>query len=217
MIMNNEREIFLMKINEFIISSKSNNKKEFKSIYLKLVKEYHPDKNNNIDKNTLNEYMVIINNIYNESEVKSEQIIARDKQNDSKYFFINTFCQLISRIKTIYSNNKEPSDPQNGKYGDLVIREISKYNQKAGESFLLLLSQKTINRKDNDIYLKWITVYEQIFNNIYIYTKYYVRKKQKEGNNYFHEYTKDKPEEIKEAIEIITKWFDELIENIYKS
>jgi hypothetical protein len=34
------------------------------------------------------------------------------------------------------------------------------------------------------------------------------------ANNYFDEYKNGKTEKIKEAVEIIAKWFDELIESI---
>jgi DnaJ-class molecular chaperone len=130
--MNNEREIFLKKINEFIISSQ-NNKKELKSAYLQLVKEYHPDKNNRLDKEILNEYMIIINNAYNEIIKKPGKIKLKDKQNSSGYFYINAFCQLLSKIKTISSNSGKTNDPKEGEYRNLVIKEISKYNKESPE------------------------------------------------------------------------------------
>jgi hypothetical protein len=210
----NEREIFLRKVNEFIASAKSNNKKELKSLYLKLVKEYHPDKNNKIDKNILHEYMVLINNTYNEIEKKSERKKLKNKQTNSKYFYINTFCQLLSRIKTYCSTDGKTDDPEFGGNRDSIIKEISKYNQKAGESFSLLLPQKAANGKNNNAYVKGIAVYEQIFNNAYVYTKYYTKKMQETADTYFYEYADGNTKEIKEAVGIITKWLDGLIENM---
>jgi hypothetical protein len=56
---------FKEKINRFInFSRNTNDNSIIKSEYLKLVKEFHPDTNKNMDKETANEYMIIINYIY---------------------------------------------------------------------------------------------------------------------------------------------------------
>jgi curved DNA-binding protein CbpA len=212
--MNNERETFLRKINEFIIFSKNNSPKELKSNYLRLVKEYHPDKNNKIDKEILNEYMIIINNTYNEIERKTKGIKLKDKTHGQKYFDINTFCQLLETIETIYLIRKERNDIRFDEYRQLFLKKISGYNQQVGKAFSLMLSDETISGENFDTFLSGIAGYEKIFNNAYIYTEYYMKKTQKAANNNFDEYGKRSNEEIKGATASIKKWFNELVENI---
>ena len=89
---------FKEKINYFIrFSQNVNDKNSVKSEYLKLVKEFHPDTNRELNKGTANEYMIIINYTY-EQLVNNKNIIQLF-QNDEyeknkingKYCFINEF------------------------------------------------------------------------------------------------------------------------------
>ena len=212
--MNNEREVFLNRMNNFIALSKYSNKKDFKLNYLELVKEYHPDKNNKIDKNTLNEYMIIINNTYNNLRKNSRKINVLKKQNDSKYFYIIVFCELLSRIKKICKPNDEIKGPNFVEHKNLIINEISKYDLKVSEAFSLLITQKTIEEKKFDSFQKGLDIYEKIFRNTYTYTEYYSKKLQETGKNYLENYKNNNTQEKKAAIEIIIKWFDGIIKSI---
>ena len=54
---------FREKINGFIsFSGNSNDNNSIKIEYLKLVKEFHPNITSNPDKETANEYMIMVNN-----------------------------------------------------------------------------------------------------------------------------------------------------------
>jgi hypothetical protein len=96
--------------------------------------------------------------------------------------------------------------------------EINNYSKDAGRAFSLLLSDEIINNRNSniDIFIKGLAAYEQIFSNAYIYTEYYITKVQTTAINYFHEYKKDNPGEIKDAIDVIEKWLNELISKIIK-
>ena len=103
---------FSEKINNFINFSKnSSDNMTVKSEYLKLVKEYHPDTNNNLSKDVANEYMIILNYFYeqlkhNKNGFKIEKLDEYDKNKiNGKYCFINEFGikELISdKILYIY-------------------------------------------------------------------------------------------------------------------
>jgi hypothetical protein len=216
--MDKDRELFLQKLNGFIIDSKNVDKNKVRQTYLELVKEYHPDKNNEIDKSTLHEYMILINNIYNEIEKKNGNTEIKSKTENSHYFYINIFCQLFSKVKTICVNNETTNNPKYNEYRELFILEINKYSKDAGRAFSLLLSDEIINNKNSniDIFIKGLAAYEQIFSNAYIYTEYYIKKVQRSALNYFHEYKKDTVDEIKEAMDVIEKWLNELISEIIK-
>jgi hypothetical protein len=56
---------FFDKLKDFIkFSQNSVSNTEIKNEYLKLVKEFHPDANKNIDFNLANEYMINLNYVY---------------------------------------------------------------------------------------------------------------------------------------------------------
>ena len=212
--MESEREIFLGKINKLIIFSKIGDTKKVKSCYLQLVKEYHPDKNNKINKDILNEYMMIINNLYDETEKKSKKIILKNEENKTTYFYIIPFCRLLSKIKIIYSNKDEINLPNFTEYRNVFIEEIGKYDQNVGKSFSVLLSNEVILKKDAEIFIKGIGYYEQVFNNVNNYTEYYINKILKSANNCINEYKNKNTEDIRESAEIIAEWFNELIKKI---
>jgi hypothetical protein len=65
--------------------------------YLKLVKEFHPDTNKDINKITANEYMIIINYLYEQllHNKHNVQLIKKEEYEkykiDGKYCFVNEF------------------------------------------------------------------------------------------------------------------------------
>jgi hypothetical protein len=142
------------------------------------------------------------------------KIKIKNYQNNSQYFYIIDFCQLIAKIKIIYIKDEKTKGPEFDECKEKIIMGVSRYNWTAGNAFSLLLSEKTIGEKNSntDLFAKGIAGYEQIFKNIYIYTKYYANKIQKTANNHFTEYKKNKTKEIKNAVDIIVAWFNELID-----
>jgi hypothetical protein len=90
------QEDFNETINQFIKYGQNNNNTDIKSVYLKLVKSFHPDLNKKIDNKLANEYMIIINYIYdqlinrNKIELKVTEKYEKDKTN-GKYCFINDY------------------------------------------------------------------------------------------------------------------------------
>jgi curved DNA-binding protein CbpA len=89
---------FKEKINHFInISKNTNDNSVIKIEYLKLVKTYHPDTNKDIDAGAANEYMIIINYVYeqlihNKGNFRLVQKEEYDKNKiNGKYIFVNEF------------------------------------------------------------------------------------------------------------------------------
>jgi len=107
-----ENNEFKEKINQFIEYSKNvieNN--EIKTEYLKLVKEFHPDVNKELKNEIANEYMIIINYVYeNLLHNKENIILIKDDEYEKfkingKYCFLNEFGikELISeKVLFIY-------------------------------------------------------------------------------------------------------------------
>jgi curved DNA-binding protein CbpA len=86
---------FKEKINNFINCSQDKNK--IRAEYLKLIKEFHPDTNRELNKEIANEYMIIINYLYeqlihnkNNSQLFQMDEYEKNKIN-GKYCFINEF------------------------------------------------------------------------------------------------------------------------------
>ena len=134
--MENIREIFLREINEFIkYSNDMPDMETLKAKYLELAKKYHPDVNNRIDKNILNEYMVIINNIF--EKIMSGKIIRNDRTNikSNNDFDFNTFCQLLKKITVMGINKYTVNDRIFTEYVNLLVLEIGKFSKEAGEAF----------------------------------------------------------------------------------
>jgi curved DNA-binding protein CbpA len=97
--MDNMKQLFTDKIKKFIKFSQNNiSNMEIKREYLKLVKEFHPDTNKNIEAKLANEYMITINYVYetliNKKELKIninfEDEFENNKEN-GKYAFINDY------------------------------------------------------------------------------------------------------------------------------
>ena len=197
-----------------MISNKVKNKIDPKTNYLKLVKKYHPDVNNKIDKKILNEYMVIINDVYNEIKKGKKIIKHNTRENNKKNFYIQDFCHLFSKIIMAFLIDAKSEDLELSDDKILIIEQVSSYNLEASKALLLLFSRKIKENNNFELFLKGIVAYEQIFNNLYSYTKYYSQKIQKSGQNFFQEYIDSSTKEIEIAIKTITKWLDELIETI---
>ena len=88
---------FSDKLRDFIEFSQNNvSHNEIKNKYLKLVKEYHPDTNKNIDFNLANEYMINLNYVY-EHLINKKIIITKTEDEyeknmeNGKYWFINDY------------------------------------------------------------------------------------------------------------------------------
>jgi len=97
-IKNMENNDFNEKINQFINDSKNTNDNNvIKSEYLKLVKEFHPDVNKNIKNELANEYMIILNYVYENliHNKKDFKLLKEDEYEkykiNGKYCFINEF------------------------------------------------------------------------------------------------------------------------------
>jgi hypothetical protein len=86
---------FREKINSFIGCSQDKNK--IRTEYLKLIKEFHPDTNKELDNEIANEYMIIINYTYeqlihNKNNLQQSQMDEYEKNKiNGKYCFINEF------------------------------------------------------------------------------------------------------------------------------
>jgi curved DNA-binding protein CbpA len=99
---------FKERINKFIVSAQNAGGAEIKSEYIKLVKEFHPDVNRNTENSLANEYMVIINYIYEQLiNKKTVELKPADEHGNrkvnGKYCFINEegIKEFISD-KTVY-------------------------------------------------------------------------------------------------------------------
>jgi len=88
---------FSEKIKQFIDFSQNNiSSDEIRNEYLKLVKEYHPDANRDIDFNLANEYMMNINYVYehllNKKSIPSQtEDEYESNMENGKYWFINDY------------------------------------------------------------------------------------------------------------------------------
>jgi DnaJ-class molecular chaperone len=89
---------FKVKIDHFINASKNTNDNNvIKQEYLKLVKEFHPDANKKINNETANEFMIIINYVYEQliHNKNNFQLVQKDEYEknkvNGKYCFINEF------------------------------------------------------------------------------------------------------------------------------
>jgi curved DNA-binding protein CbpA len=92
-------EKFSDRLKDFIKFSQGNvSNHEIKSEYLKLVKEYHPDTNKNVDFDLANEYMININYAYEhlinkKAFTNKNKIDGEYEKNieNGKYWFINDY------------------------------------------------------------------------------------------------------------------------------
>jgi len=91
------KDNFKEKLNQFINQSQDTGNGNIKSEYLKLVKEFHPDINKEIKNETANEYMIIINYVYENliNKKKGFKLFKEDEYEkqkiNGKYCFINEF------------------------------------------------------------------------------------------------------------------------------
>jgi curved DNA-binding protein CbpA len=218
------REIFLQEINKFIIISRSTLDKEIiKSKYLELVKKYHPDVNNEIDKNILNEYMVIINNSFEKiMNNNSNNVKHKNVKNNIQIFNFDTFLQLLNKIVEIGINKETMNGEIFNEYKDLLLLEIEKSNKYASEAFKLLLAEKTIieNRKKMNLFNNGIAHYMYLLRSVPASAKEKYRdipnvhianrQTEKVADSYLNEYKNYcKEDEQKDAIKIIMEWLKE--------
>jgi curved DNA-binding protein CbpA len=84
---------FKEKINQLILLSRNANDPEItKSEYLKLVKEFHPDVNKKIDNVKANEYMIIINYVFENLKNKKYDFKLFEKDEYRKYKINGKYC-----------------------------------------------------------------------------------------------------------------------------
>ena len=220
--MEDSRKIFLQEINEFIFLSKNILDKDIIKIrYLDLVKKYHPDVNNIIDKKTLNEYMVIINNSF-EKITSRKNYKNKNKENDSLGFNFDTFMLLLNKITEIGINKENIKNKVFNEYINLLVMEVEKSNKNVSEAIKLLFSEETLNKYGQKINLfnNGIIHYLYLLKNVPSSTKekyknmpdIKIANKQGEkvADSYLKEY-KDycKEDGEKDAVEILQEWLKE--------
>jgi hypothetical protein len=90
-----EKDNFKEKINQYIkLSRISNDHNTIKSEYIKMVKEFHPDVNKNIDNVTANEYMIIINYVFENLMNKKYDLNLFQNDEYDKYKINGKYCFL---------------------------------------------------------------------------------------------------------------------------
>jgi hypothetical protein len=156
---------FSDKLKEFIKFSQNNvSNNEIKSEYLKLVKEYHPDTNKDMDFDLANEYMINLNYVYEHLINKKPFVNKIDDEyerniENGKYWFINDYGRKeYVKEKPLYVYKLGLLEYQkcfrimfnnsvfNGK-GDESGYEVIKHLYEC-----YLLAQKTIEMDKNGIY-----------------------------------------------------------------
>jgi len=112
---------------------------------LKLVKKYHPDANNETDKSILNEYMIIINNIFEKTvNGKFENHKRQNKENSIYGFNFKAFCQILSKIIEIGIDEETIKNQIFNEYMELLLLEIEKSNKRVTGAFRTIISEGTI-------------------------------------------------------------------------
>jgi hypothetical protein len=223
--MEDNRNVFLQNINQFIIFSENiTDKNIIKSKYLELVKKYHPDVNNEIDKNILNEYMIIINNTFEKiMNNKIKNITYRNTENNIRGFNFDTFCQLLNKVVEIGINKETVKDKILNEYINLLVLEIEKSSKYTSEAFKKLFSEEMVMeyRKKINLFNSGITYYMHLLRSVPSSTKekykgmpdIRIANKQTEkvADSYLNEYKNYcKEDEYKDAIEIIMEWLKEI-------
>jgi hypothetical protein len=220
--MKDSRNIFLQDINEFIILSRNELDKDIIKVkYLELVKKYHPDVNNKIDKKILNEYMIIINNSYEKLRTRKNNKY-KTTENNVQGFNFNIFLLLLKKIVEIGINKETIKNEIFNEYKKLLLIEIEKSNKNVSEAIKLLFSEETLNKYGQkiDLFSNGIIHYMYLLLKVPASTKekyknmpdIKIANKQTEkvADSYLKEY-KDycKEDEEKDAIEILQEWFKE--------
>jgi hypothetical protein len=220
--MEDTRKIFLQNVNEFIIfSNNTPDKNTIKSRYLELVKKYHPDVNNDIDKNILNEYMVIINNMFEKTaNRKFENYKHKNKANNIFKFNFDTFCQILSKIMEVGIDEETIKNQIFKEYVKLLLLEMEKSNKHVSEAFQIIISEEAIMEYRHKIKLlnDGMANYLHLLKSTPSSTKEKYRKipdinianKQTEkiADSYLVEFKNYCKKDIeKDSIDLIMKWF----------
>jgi curved DNA-binding protein CbpA len=222
--MENSRETFLRKINDFIVSAKiAPDKNAIKSKYLELVKEYHPDTNKELDKNILNEYMVIINNSFEKiMNGKTGAAGRKNRKSSAREFDFDIFLRLLTGIAEMGITGETAKNRTFAEYKKLMILEIEKSSKYAAGAFELLLSGETIGKNQGKI---------GSFNSGLVYYMYLLKsdpaggkekyenmpnrriankQTEKVADSYLAEYKSHcKDDTEKDAVEIVMEWLKE--------
>jgi len=156
--MMNANEIFAQEINEFAsLPDDAFGKVTVKSKYLALVKKYHPDTNDKIDKDILHEYMTAINTTYEKkqngalavAQTATTQRDARKETEDdsSRQFNYVTFAKLLMRYAgTVpYRVWKKKIEEEFEEITRLLVLEIKKSDEAVGDALGFLSTLEIIN------------------------------------------------------------------------
>ena len=219
--MTNSREYFLQDINELIILAKNKNDNKVKAKYLELVKKYHPDINDKANKNILNEYMIIINNLF---EKVQNGKIQGNKQKDSKSntqeFNIDINYQLLTKIVELSANLVAKNSKSFNEYVNLLIMETRKSNIHVSQACKLLFSKEMTTKYKDKLHLlnnglsyyldlwksSWAEKEEKATTDFRLYN----RKIERTADKYLNEYKNYcDDDEYKDAIEIVMEWLKE--------
>jgi hypothetical protein len=87
--------LFSDKLKEFIVFAKNtNNNGEIKLKYLELVKIFHPDINNEVDKETSNENMILLNYVYEQLTKNKAKFKIANKDEYEKNKINGKYCLI---------------------------------------------------------------------------------------------------------------------------
>lgn len=212
--MANSKEIFKQDFNNLILSAQNSaDVKEAKLKYLELVKKYHPDVNHEIDYSILNEYMVIINNIFDKIKNDEIKIIANKvSENAMQRFSFFNFLQILTKIVELGINKKTIKDKRFKKYVNLLILETEKSSRYASEAFNLIFSEEFIIKNNQRIYLfnKAMKFYSLLLKNFPPGFNLFNESQERVAVSYLNEFKNFcKEDGYKDAIEKIMEWLKE--------
>ena len=205
-------ELFRQEIIEFIsLPNYAPDKNIIKSKYLELVKKYHPDTNDKMDKNILHEYMTIINTAFEKKQngvsMKTQKTSQETVKKDSgQNFDFRKFTSLFARYTSphFYSCSEMFQ-----KATQALVWEIKKSDKAVGEAFARLSTKEIMYTTSFRLYHSGLKYYV----NRYVYTDAPVDNSagEKIGDGFFVEYKDSckkhgRFEEIKAAVDTVNKW-----------
>jgi curved DNA-binding protein CbpA len=208
--MEDTKKIFMQEINGFIdLSRNTTDKDTIKIKYLELVKKYHPDVNNEIDKGTLNEYMILINNSYEKAMDRkaSKNSKPETKKNNIGDFSFDIFLLLLIKITQIGIDKDTAKNKIFTGYTNLLITEIEKSSNHVAEAVRLLFSKKVITNYSEriDLFSDGIKQYAHLLAGTPS------KEKEEMADGLLTEYKEYcRKQDEKDAIDTLTKWLKEI-------
>ena len=135
---------------------------------------------------------------------------------ENKNFNVFSFRYYLSKIQSIGISKNSISNKDFIIFRDFLVSEINKNDKKIGEYFSLLLSDKNIMNDSINLFANAYANYTSMFQNYYQYNEQVVNQCMRIGDSYFNDYIRECGiKEIKNIIEEIRKWFQEIIGMIY--